>query len=363
MPPASSIKETGNMAQLPAIARLRLGQASAAGAHLDSAQVAAFLEHALPNRQRILLLNHLATCSPCREVVALATPDPAMAVAAQGATRWHLSAATRWWRWAPLRWAGAAAVAAVVAGAVWINRIEEHPVPLPSRASVVAAPAQVTELANLRAEPSKPELAASAASKSASGGGSTHEIAARRAPPTSADPAAVQSTTSQPPMGLASAAAGAAPVPGKAEPTTTVASDTPVDRAAVPLWTAGVSARAANSASTAQPAMWSISPSGALRKSTDRGQTWEIVPFEPGATARAIAVVGNDVWVGAIGGLLYHSADGGLQWTRALATAGGAKLASEIIVIQFADSQHGTVETTAGITWITADGGKSWQMR
>ncbi len=352
------------MAQLPAIARLRLGQASAVGAHLDSAQVAAFLEHALPSRQRILLLNHLATCSPCREVVALATPETAMAVAAQGATRWHLSAATRRWRWAPLRWAGAAAVAAVVAGAVWINRIEKHPAPLPSRASVVAAPAQVAELANRRKAPSKPELAASVPRKSGSGGGSTHEIAVRRVPPTSADPAAVQSTPSQPPMGLASAGAGAAPVPGKAEPaTTTVASDAPVDRAAVPLWTAGVSARAANSASTAQPAMWSISPSGALRKSTDRGQTWEIVPFEPGATARAIAVVGKDVWVGATGGLLYHSADGGLQWTRALATAGGAKLASEIIVIQFADSQHGTVETTAGITWITADGGKSWQMR
>ncbi len=350
------------MAQLPAIARLRLGQASAAGAHLDSAHVAAFLEHALPNRQRILLLNHLATCSPCREVVALATPETAMAVAAQGATQ-HLSAATRWWHRAPLRWAGAAAVAAVVAGAVWINRIEEHPAALPSRASVVAAPAQVTELANRREAPSKPELAASVPSKSASGGGSTHEIAARRAP-TSAEPAAVQSTPSQPPMELASVAAGAVPVPGKAEPaTTTVASDAPVDRAAVPLWTAGVRARAANSANNAQPAMWSISPSGALRKSTDRGQTWEIVPFDPGATARAIAVVGNDVWVGATGGLLYHSADGGLQWTRALATAGGAKLASEIIVIQFADSQHGTVETTAGITWVTADGGKSWQMR
>src|ERR1041385_8229543 len=52
-------------------------KAHAAGPHPDPDMLAAFAENASPDRERTQLLQHLGACGECREIVFLATPEPA----------------------------------------------------------------------------------------------------------------------------------------------------------------------------------------------------------------------------------------------------------------------------------------------
>jgi hypothetical protein len=146
-------------------------------------------------------------------------------------------------------------------------------------------------------------------------------------------------------------------------------------------------------------ARWTISAEGQLQRSLDSGKTWEIVPvadssslslvsaesttnyqqamraplsdkatarIEPSSEPnppkfRALSANGNDVWVGGTAGLLYHSADAGMHWTRVKAVADGVTLAADIVTLDFADAQHGKLTTAAGKSWVTADAGNSWK--
>ena len=76
---------------------------------------------------------------------------------------------------------------------------------------------------------------------------------------------------------------------------------------------------------------------------------------------RAISAAGLEVWAGGSAGVLYHSADGGDQWTRVVPSAAGILLTGDITGIAFSDPQRGQITTSTQELWITSDAGQTWQ--
>jgi photosynthesis system II assembly factor YCF48-like protein/putative zinc finger protein len=145
---------------------------------------------------------------------------------------------------------------------------------------------------------------------------------------------------------------------------------------------------------------WTINASGGLQRSFDQGNTWQTVDVaanpasfsftggtslevvsktsrakaakqkdtdkahkQDGATLtfRAVAATGSDVWAGGSPGVLYHSLDAGDHWTRIVPSAAGAILTGDVISLEFADPQHGTVSTSSSEVWTTTDDGQTWR--
>jgi hypothetical protein len=108
------------MTGLPQSARNRLAaQQQAASAHPDADLLNAFMEDALTARERSSVLDHLARCPTCREVVAISgslTEKDNFAPAPTAPERRRL------WNWGTLQWA-APAVAVVVIGAAVLLRV------------------------------------------------------------------------------------------------------------------------------------------------------------------------------------------------------------------------------------------------
>ena len=104
------------MEQLPKIVSQRL-RAVRPEKHPDANLLAGFAEKSLLPREKAQVMEHLASCAVCREVVAHAQPEEAVkeaAVAARGGRNsWFHSAAVRW---------AALAACVVVVGAVVISR-------------------------------------------------------------------------------------------------------------------------------------------------------------------------------------------------------------------------------------------------
>ena len=63
------------MEQLPKIVRQRLQATAKAGVHPDPDLLTAFAEKSLKERERSLVLQHLAQCADCRSVISLAIPE------------------------------------------------------------------------------------------------------------------------------------------------------------------------------------------------------------------------------------------------------------------------------------------------
>lgn len=114
------------MEQLPKIVVQRLRATAKPEVHPDPDLLAAFAENSIGDRERTVVMEHLAQCADCREVVTLAQPEfeRAHAAAASAVPAAALPAATasaktssrRSWSRAPIfRWGALAACAAVVA--------------------------------------------------------------------------------------------------------------------------------------------------------------------------------------------------------------------------------------------------------
>lgn len=137
---------------------------------------------------------------------------------------------------------------------------------------------------------------------------------------------------------------------------------------------------------------WSISADGALQHSFDGGATWEDVDVNSqpisdlsmleGTTEkteeyerrykddaqrgsklvfRAVTVFGTEVWAGGSAAMLYHSDDSGAHWVHVTPSSSGATLKGDITSIEFSDTQHGSIATSAGEIWITTDDGRTWR--
>jgi hypothetical protein len=119
------------MPEIPQIVRERLASSkdrlsnvktSQPGAnHPDPNVLAAFSERLLPAGERAVVFEHLARCSDCRDIIALALPEIETAVATNLAP-----ARTTWFSGPAMRWALVAAGVIVVAS-VGVMEIRQHP--------------------------------------------------------------------------------------------------------------------------------------------------------------------------------------------------------------------------------------------
>ena len=108
-------------------------------------------------------------------------------------------------------------------------------------------------------------------------------------------------------------------------------------------------------------ARWTLSSDGLPQRSLDSGKTWEKIQVDHSRGFRALSAVALDVWVGGVGGVLYHSSDVGMHWTRINAICDGAPLTADIARLEFTDALHGRLTSADQRSWTTVDGGKTWQ--
>src|SRR5229473_1640673 len=107
------------MPELPQIVHQRLKAPPSPGIHPDADVLTAFGERSLPEAERAVVLDHLARCGDCREVLALALPA---SEAADFATEGHVRG---WLGWPRVRWALVAA-GIVAAASVGVEQFREH---------------------------------------------------------------------------------------------------------------------------------------------------------------------------------------------------------------------------------------------
>ena len=107
------------MTDLPKIVRERM-RTAVAGDHPDPDLLTAFAEQALPERERTPLMDHLARCADCRDVLALAAVS-AGAVATQ-AKDTAVERKAPWFTFPMLRWGALAACLVIVSTAVLLRR-------------------------------------------------------------------------------------------------------------------------------------------------------------------------------------------------------------------------------------------------
>jgi hypothetical protein len=109
------------MPQLPKIVQERLRASTAAVGHPDPDVLTAFSEQSLPESERALVIEHLARCGDCREIVALALPAAGEVEAPRVAT-----AGRSWLTWPGLRW-GVVAAGVVIVGSFGVLQYLKHP--------------------------------------------------------------------------------------------------------------------------------------------------------------------------------------------------------------------------------------------
>jgi len=106
------------MQNVPKIVRERLRTAAPTVGHLDANVLTAFAERSLPKTERTVVLEHLARCGDCRDVLALALPEP------EAKQTVFVPARGGWLTWPTFRWAfvtaGVVAIAAI--GVVQLQR-------------------------------------------------------------------------------------------------------------------------------------------------------------------------------------------------------------------------------------------------
>src|SRR5215472_6890076 len=125
--------------------RQRLGARPQPQTHPDPDTLSAYVEQVLSPAERLRIIEHLADCSDCREVVALSLPQvepqqPVLQVAPR----------SRWWTPA-YRWGALAATVAVAATLIVEKPWQKQSPATPARQEQAAAPSGKTESANTSA--------------------------------------------------------------------------------------------------------------------------------------------------------------------------------------------------------------------
>ena len=350
-----------------ALARSR--HAGAADVHPSADALTAFVEHSLPQRESQSVTEHLVSCADCREVVFLASGATQEQV---GAAQGLVSAAPhrgwrRWWVWAP-----AIAAVLVIAGVVSQPRfkpgqrrpvamaVNRPPAPPPEQSSQYAvslSPEKAGDQAALEIDktPALPKAAPKAArartNQQQSGADLTEAVIASNVPKErpSAHPPAIAESASPP----SSEALGIVQVPGVAAPTHNAFVGGEGQTAST--FAPGPRPEVAMRAVAAPHSRWRVTTDGHLERSTASG-SWTPVLADQPVTFRVVSVVGSNVWAGGGSGALFHSSDGGQNWSKQpLAGETGA-----IVSIRFTDASNGTVSTDGGLNWTTSDGGVTW---
>jgi hypothetical protein len=105
---------------------------------------------------------------------------------------------------------------------------------------------------------------------------------------------------------------------------------------------------------------WQVTSDGQLKRSHAIGDELHTVHVADGVFFKSVGEAGDEVWVGGIGGALYHSTDDGKSWMKLMPSAGDQPLIADVVAIHA--TQRGTAElsTSNGERWITVDGGQHW---
>jgi hypothetical protein len=98
---------------------------------------------------------------------------------------------------------------------------------------------------------------------------------------------------------------------------------------------------------------------GTLQRSLDNGQNWQEA-LRADHPLSCYLNRGAEVWAGGEAGTLFHSADGGLTWSRVQPSIGNQTLTSDISSIAATDTSAIEVSTATNEQWTTLDGGKTW---
>jgi photosystem II stability/assembly factor-like uncharacterized protein len=443
----------------------RLQKTQAAGIHPDADLLTAFAERSLVESERTHVMEHLASCSDCREVVAFALPatETVVVTSSDSPTR------TGWLSWPVLRWSVAVAgiIAVTSLGVVQYRQRQKSDTLVSSLTQPnetitrpeqglppSAAPEPQAGLSQMGKEkraqlqkkalssqadnlaldrlvrPPNPTLPAANAmhgEPSSVTGGSVQSGAAGAVPPKAAvssqrDTFIVAGDSKN---AMPAAAAKPAPsssarqvveTPSSSQTIEVVQSEAAPATGTAPNQGSGQfvekqkdkalqynsstnsevsdaknSALGANAFGVQRVSpQWSISADGSLRRSIDAGKTWvdvnvnsesassrsdrattaestherenkkRKVETQPNPVFRAVSSQGAEVWAGGSSAMLYQSADSGTHWTRVLPSSSGTTLTGDITRIEFSDSQHGRIATSAGEVWITSDDGQTW---
>lgn len=345
------------MADMPNIARRRLQAGTKPEVHPDPDLMTAFVERSLSQREQSEILQHLAQCGECREVVALSLPEYPVAVPRSVPVR------SAWLSWPVLRWGALAACVVVVGAAVTLHyrstKTSPTAITVPSSDAAIAQSRPAVAHATLL-PPSTPAFAKrrpttsgrlQAGSKAAPLASQTAEAAGASTLVASAGPPAE----------------GVQMVPGRAKDESEMSSAAKTGMslaggmpARQEMASSAMIARAATVPANVTP-RWTLTSDGMLQRSLDSGKTWETILVASPGSFRALTADGFDIWVGGAKGALYHSIDAGQHWMKVQPVAAGTSLTADIIGIEFADLQHGTLTTADKQTWITADAGRTWQ--
>jgi Photosynthesis system II assembly factor YCF48 len=336
--------------------------------HPDEDVLTAFAEHALLDRERETVMQHLSTCAQCREVLSLTAAAIPEAMIQE---KLHILPVRPHY----LRWIAGAAALAVVASAVLLHdrnaRRPQQPVnPAVSVATVEAPPplgnqpsqrvmapeqATVRKQTPTRAAKTVPTPQQNQSSTVASLDRSEQKVGAQQ-------PEAAQAKRSlvidalKPEIASRTQEAHR-PVSAQANSMSQSAFH---GAAAAPALTEG-SAPGLSAGLTGASARthWRIGAAGQAERSFDNGP-W--TPVKPDATTRirVVSVFGSEVWLGGEDLRLYHSQDDGTTWhlVPLLSKRSGEHA---ITHIRFESKQAGTVEADEGTQWTTVDGGRTWK--
>jgi hypothetical protein len=122
--------------------------------HPDANLLSAFAEKSLTDRERTEVLNHLAQCADCREMMALAVGSEPAVIESSAAV-----AKRRWSAWSTLRWGALAATLGAVAIVVALRPVMDRRQQPPANGPHPAVAANANKpIAPLAAEPLAPGL-------------------------------------------------------------------------------------------------------------------------------------------------------------------------------------------------------------
>ena len=375
----------------------RLQSHGAVGGHPDADQLTALMENVLAGSERSNVLDHVATCAECRDVVFTAFPQfaPTQETVSFSANR-------GWLRWPVLRWGALGVCAMVVGTAVTLHyqdRAQERLSEAPAVPAQTAGKEQDQLSRNMKAsddaplgdQPAKNKLksltsaqpadakiapyAENLQSSIASSSPTVVPLPQRELQSRSLKEEARKDQEAVSPQDKArntirQQVAVAAPPTASLDDRTEVVtgkakeplekSDTKQPASNEPAFSAERKTSAVASGLILAP-RWTLAADGVLQRSLNGGKTWETIGVAANVKLRAVTAVGNEIWVGGDGGALYHSSDAGGSWTQVQPTMDGTSLSADIIGLEFVDTQHGRVTTAGGENWSTSDGGQSWR--
>jgi photosynthesis system II assembly factor YCF48-like protein/putative zinc finger protein len=312
------------MAAIPKIISQRLQAMAELRDHPDANLLTAFVERSLKSAERVRVLGHLAACSSCREVVSFsAMPETSTVVSLA-------PSASSWLFWPALRWGAAVACVVVVGAVVTLHQKRE-----PQQMAAVVTDGRPAEARNSEQNTSS-QLPGTHKTATASPKDANHPVA----------PAS--------PIEMADARTGsplAAVVPGRAKDALAEPQNDQSDKFGTTNY----------AAMTSLAPRWTLSADGTLQRSLDTGATWQTIVVSSKTVFRALAANDLDIWVGGSAGALFHSSDAGEHWTQVRPIANGEALEDDIVGVEFTDTLHGKLTSSAEETWITADAGQTWQ--